>query len=116
MQDLHINLTEQDYKTLEKLSKKFEVSKSNIIRKLLRYEKYANTVERMGIRNEILAEFLLEFMYIANNINQIAYHLNIDIFEKDPENKIAQYLKEIRKICDETKKEIRSTRKIIYYR
>ena len=112
MQDLHINLTEQDYKTLEKLSKKFEVSKSNIIRKLLRYEKYANTVERMGIRNEIL----LEFMYIANNINQIAYHLNIDIFENDPENKIAQYLKEIRKICDETKKEIRSTRKIIYYR
>ena len=69
----------------------------------------------MGIRNEILAEFLLEFMYIANNINQIAYHLNIDIFENDLENKMAQYLKEIRKICNETKKDIKNARKIIYY-
>lgn len=110
MQDLHINLTEQDYKTLQKLSTKYGVSKSNIIRKLLRDEKYTKTLEQIEIKNEITAEFLLELVHIGKNINQIAYHLNINIFENNLENKIAEHLTQIKKICDETQKQIRSTK------
>lgn len=47
MKDLHINLTEQDYKTLEKLSKKFGTSKSNTIRRLLRTPKYTDALKSM---------------------------------------------------------------------
>lgn len=72
--------------------------KSNIIRKLLDDEKYAKLLKQIEIQNEIIAEFLLKLAHIGTNINQIAYHLNINIYENNIENKMEQYLREIKKL------------------
>ncbi|MGP1485838.1 MAG: plasmid mobilization relaxosome protein MobC [Campylobacter sp.] len=61
-------------------------------------EKYAKLLKQIEIQNEIIAEFLLKLAHIGTNINQIAYHLNINIYENNIENKMEQYLREIKKL------------------
>lgn len=75
--------------------------------------KICKLLKQIEIKNEIIAEFLLKLAHIGTNINQIAYHININIFENNLENKIAEHLVQIKKICDETQKQIRSAHKVI---
>lgn len=79
-----IFLTQKDKTRLEELSKKRKESKSAIIRKLISIEKYAQTLNQIELNNKINKEFLFQLIRIGANINQIAYHLNIDItFSKE---------------------------------
>ena len=86
--------------------------KSNIIRKLFGDEKYAKLLKQIEIKNEIMAEFLLELAHIGTNINQIAYHLNINIYENNIENKMGQYLREIKKFVTKHKNKFVSHTKL----
>lgn len=79
----HIYLNQFDNKKLTELSNKRKETKSAIIRKLIHIEKYAKTLEQIEINNHINSEFLYQIAKLGNNINQIAYHLNIDITSHD---------------------------------
>ena len=103
MIDLHINLSEQDYKHLEKISNLLEVSKSKVIRKFLRTEKYNNQLANLEIQKEIAMQQFDLLKNIANNINQIAYALNMGFIKDDLKDEILRSLYEMKKICDELK-------------
>ena len=77
----HINhyFNEEDHQILSNLSKQTGLSKSALLRHLLRSSKYLEMANKLEKHNNLINEFLAEIHRIGNNINQIAYHLNIDI-------------------------------------
>lgn len=76
----------EDMKILTNLSKKTGLTKSALLRHLIhnsRYIEFSKTIENY---NNQIDNFLDEIHKIGININQIAYHLNIDI-TKEAESK-----------------------------
>lgn len=75
----NIYFGEEEYQILNNLSKQTGLSKSALLRHLLRSSKYLEMANKLEKHNNLINEFLAEIHRIGNNINQIAYHLNIDI-------------------------------------
>ena len=75
----NIYFGEEEYQILNNLSKQTGLSKSALLRHLLRSSKYLEIANKLEKHNNLINEFLAEIHRIGNNINQIAYHLNIDI-------------------------------------
>ena len=75
----NIYFGEEEYQILNNLSKQTGLSKSALLRHLLRSSKYLEMASKLEKHNNLINEFLAEIHRIGNNINQIAYHLNIDI-------------------------------------
>lgn len=69
----------EEYQIMQNLSKQTGLSKSALLRHLLRSSKYLEMANKLEKHNNLINEFLAEIHRIGNNINQIAYHLNIDI-------------------------------------
>ena len=69
----------EEYQIMQNLSKQTGLSKSALLRHLLRSSKYLDIANKLEKHNNLINEFLAEIHRIGNNINQIAYHLNIDI-------------------------------------
>ena len=69
----------KEYQIMHNLSKQTGLSKSALLRHLLRSSKYLEMANKLEKHNNLINEFLAEIHRIGNNINQIAYHLNIDI-------------------------------------
>ena len=69
----------EEYQIMQNLSKQTGLSKSALLRHLLRSSKYLEIANKLEKHNNLINEFLAEIHRIGNNINQIAYHLNIDI-------------------------------------
>ncbi|MDY4155032.1 plasmid mobilization relaxosome protein MobC [Campylobacter sp.] len=69
----------EEYQIMQNLSKQTGLSKSALLRHLLRSSKYLEMTNKLEKHNNLINEFLAEIHRIGNNINQIAYHLNIDI-------------------------------------
>ena len=69
----------EEYQIMQNLSKQTGLSKSALLRHLLRSSKYLDMANKLEKHNNLINEFLAEIHRIGNNINQIAYHLNIDI-------------------------------------
>ena len=69
----------KEYQIMQNLSKQTGLSKSALLRHLLRSSKYLEMANKLEKHNNLINEFLAEIHRIGNNINQIAYHLNIDI-------------------------------------
>ena len=69
----------EEYQIMQNLSKQTGLSKSALLRHLLRSRKYLEMASKLEKHNNLINEFLAEIHRIGNNINQIAYHLNIDI-------------------------------------
>ena len=78
----------EEYQIMQNLSKQTGLSKSALLRHLLRSSKYLEMANKLEKHNNLINEFLAEIHRIGNNINQIAYHLNIDItkHEESKEN------------------------------
>ena len=75
----NIYFGEEEYQILNNLSKQTGLSKSALLRHLLKSSKYLEMANKLEKHNNLINEFLAEIHRIGNNINQIAYHLNIDI-------------------------------------
>lgn len=69
----------EEYQIMQNLSKQTGLSKSALLRHLIRSSKYLEMANKLEKHNNLINEFLAEIHRIGNNINQIAYHLNIDI-------------------------------------
>ena len=69
----------EEYQIMQNLSKQTGLSKSALLRHLLKSSKYLEMANKLEKHNNLINEFLAEIHRIGNNINQIAYHLNIDI-------------------------------------
>lgn len=74
-----IYFSEEEIAILTNLSKQTGLTKSALLRHLLRSSKYLEMANKLEKHNNLINEFLAEIHRIGNNINQIAYHLNIDI-------------------------------------
>lgn len=102
-----IFLSQKDKTELERLSIKRKESKSAVIRKLINIEKYAKTLEQIEIYNKINAEFLYQISKIGNNLNQIAYQLNIDITrDNEAKNSFAEMFENFKTILQENREKI----------
>lgn len=75
----NIYFGEEEYQILSNLSKQTGLSKSALLRHLIKSSKYLKMANKLEKHNNLINEFLAEIHRIGNNINQIAYHLNIDI-------------------------------------
>ena len=69
----------EEYQIMQNLSKQTGLSKSALLRHLIKSSKYLEMASKLEKHNNLINEFLAEIHRIGNNINQIAYHLNIDI-------------------------------------
>ena len=74
-----IYFSKEEIAILTNLSKQTGLSKSALLRHLIRSSKYLEMANKLEKHNNLINEFLAEIHRIGNNINQIAYHLNIDI-------------------------------------
>ncbi|MCI6660938.1 plasmid mobilization relaxosome protein MobC [Campylobacter sp.] len=72
-------LNNDDLIIINDICKKTKLNKSALLRHLLRSSKYLEIANKLEKHNNLINEFLAEIHRIGNNINQIAYHLNIDI-------------------------------------
>lgn len=75
----HIYMSKVEKEQLMKLCAKRNESKSAVIRKLIASTKYLHTLEQIELFNKIATDLLYELTKCGININQIAYHLNIDV-------------------------------------
>ncbi|MBZ7963310.1 plasmid mobilization relaxosome protein MobC [Campylobacter sp. W0049] len=101
MATIRVYLNEGDIKMLKKLTKKRNESQSSIIRKLISIEKYANALEIIEKHNQITLEYIYNLSKCGNNLNQIAYHLNLGIENKnDTENRLSNIIEEITQILN----------------
>ena len=74
-----IYFSEEEIAIITNLSKQTGLSKSALLRHLIKSSKYLEMANKLEKHNNLINEFLAEIHRIGNNINQIAYHLNIDI-------------------------------------
>ncbi|ARR02084.1 hypothetical protein CVIC8964_0669 [Campylobacter vicugnae] len=102
-----IYLNENDIKELNLISKKRKESKSAIIRKLIHSSKYINSLYQIEANNKLNAEFLYQLNKLGTNINQIAYHLNIDITGHDKaKDNLTQIFLDFKEIINSYKSKI----------
>lgn len=99
-----IYFSEEEIAILTNLSKQTGLSKSALLRHLLRSSKYLDMANKLEKHNNLINEFLAEIHRIGNNINQIAYHLNIDITKhEESQESIKKELAELLPLLKEYK-------------
>ncbi|EFN2174203.1 plasmid mobilization relaxosome protein MobC [Campylobacter jejuni] len=109
MGTIRVYLNEYEQRQLKKLSIKRNESQSAVIRKLIAIEKYAKTLEILEKNNEINVEYLYHIAQCGNNLNQIAYHLNIGIESpSQTQNRLPKLIKELSQILNEHKEHIKN--------
>ncbi|EAI8568536.1 plasmid mobilization relaxosome protein MobC [Campylobacter sp. TTU-622] len=109
MGTIRVYLNEREQKQLKKLSLKRNESQSAVIRKLISIEKYAKTLEVLEKNNEINVEYLYHIAQCGNNLNQIAYHLNIGIESPyQTENRLPKLINELTQILNEHQEQIKN--------
>ncbi|WP_180378995.1 plasmid mobilization relaxosome protein MobC [Campylobacter lanienae] len=102
-----IYLNEKDIKELNLICKKRKESKSAIIRKFIHSSKYINSLYQIEANNKLNAEFLYQLNKLGTNINQIAYHLNIDITNHDKaKDDLTQIFLDFKEIINNYKQKI----------
>ena len=100
----NIYFGEEEYQILNNLSKQTGLSKSALLRHLLKSSKYLEMANKLEKHNKLINEFLAEIHRIGNNINQIAYHLNIDITKhEESQESIKKELAELLPLLKEYK-------------
>ncbi|EAI4085119.1 plasmid mobilization relaxosome protein MobC [Campylobacter jejuni] len=109
MGTIRVYLNEYEQRQLKKLSIKRNESQSAVIRKLISVEKYAKTLEILEKNNEINVEYLYHIAQCGNNLNQIAYHLNIGIESpSQTQNRLPKLIEELSQILSEHKEHIKN--------
>ncbi|EIS3262274.1 plasmid mobilization relaxosome protein MobC [Campylobacter coli] len=109
MGTIRVYLNEYEQRQLKKLSIKRNESQSAVIRKLISVEKYAKTLEILEKNNEINVEYLYHIAQCGNNLNQIAYHLNIGIESpSQTQNRLPKLIEELAQILNEHKEQIKN--------
>ncbi|EIW2369434.1 plasmid mobilization relaxosome protein MobC [Campylobacter coli] len=109
MGTIRVYLNEYEQRQLKKLSIKRNESQSAVIRKLISVEKYAKTLEILEKNNEINIEYLYHIAQCGNNLNQIAYHLNIGIESpSQTQNRLPKLIEELSQILNEHKEHIKN--------
>ncbi|EAI2583223.1 CopG family transcriptional regulator [Campylobacter coli] len=109
MGTIRVYLNEYEQRQLKKLSIKRNESQSAVIRKLIAIEKYAKTLEILEKNNEINVEYLYHIAQCGNNLNQIAYHLNIGIESpSQTQNRLPKLIEELSQILSEHKEHIKN--------
>lgn len=92
----NIFFNDDEFAILENLSTQTNLSKSAVVRFLLRGSGYIKVVTEIEKHNAINMDFLRQIKRISANINQIAYHLNIDLTkEQEAKNELEAQLKDI---------------------
>lgn len=100
----NIYFGEEEYQILSNLSKQTGLSKSALLRHLIKSSKYLKMANKLEKHNNLINEFLAEIHRIGNNINQIAYHLNIDITKhEESQESIKKELAELLPLLKEYK-------------
>ncbi|MBR8466525.1 plasmid mobilization relaxosome protein MobC [Campylobacter sp. faydin G-140] len=93
-QRYNIFLATDDLERLMQICKERNESKSAVIRKLITCTKFLHIIEQIELNNKLNIDLLYELTKCGINLNQIAYHLNIDV-TKDDEAK-SDFLKAFR--------------------
>lgn len=95
----HINhyFSQEDHDILANLANQTGLTKSALLRHLIRSSKYLSIASKLENHNNLISSFLNEIHKIGINLNQIAYHLNIDITaEEESKEKLANELTQIK--------------------
>lgn len=93
----NIYFGEEEYQILSNLSKQTGLTKSALLRHLIRSSKYLSIASKLENHNNLISSFLNEIHKIGINLNQIAYHLNIDITaEEESKEKLANELAQVK--------------------
>ena len=99
-----IYFSEEEIAIITNLSKQTGLSKSALLRHLIKSSKYLEMASKREKHNNLINEFLAEIHRIGNNINQIAYHLNIDITKhEESQESIKKELAELLPLLKEYK-------------
>ncbi|WP_416825910.1 hypothetical protein [Helicobacter ganmani] len=100
-------LSQNSYEMLNSLAKKEHKSKSAMLRILILAKNYENVLQELQKSNEILTEMLYQISKYGSNLNQIAYHLNIDVSTtKQASETIIPLMNEVKELLNHNKKAI----------
>lgn len=103
-----IYLNQYDKEKLNEICKSQKINKSSLFRKLIFSEKYIKGLEEIENYNKINKELLYQIKRCGANLNQIAYHFNIDINEEEKtKDKITQIFEDFSKLLKDYEKKIK---------
>lgn len=104
----NIYLSQDSFEMLCTLSKKERISKSKMLRNLILAKNYENVLQELQKSNEILMEMLYQISKYGSNLNQIAYHLNIDLSTtKKASEIIIPLMNEVKELLNNNKEMIK---------
>lgn len=79
MKRRHLYLNDEENQIVANLASKTGLSKSALLRHLIRTSKYLSLAGKLENHNILINELVAQIKKIGVNLNQIAYHLNTDI-------------------------------------
>ncbi|TNH33501.1 hypothetical protein [Campylobacter helveticus] len=93
-------LNQFDKETLESICKQHKMNKSAFLRKAIaNHSYYINAINQIELYNKNIKELAYQIKKCGINLNQIAYHLQIDINEKEESlNKTTLLFKEFKEL------------------
>lgn len=102
-----IYLDENDIKVLKSICEKENTNKSILFRKFIHNQKYLKLAKEIENFNKLNKELLYQIKRYGANLNQIAYHLNVDITkENEAKNDFQKLFIEFKNLIENYKKNI----------
>lgn len=99
-------LLDKEYQILQEKSVKKGITKSGVLRELILNLKYENMMEKIIENNTLNKEMIAQLQKIGNNINQIAYQVNIQMRTNSSDANLIEQMKDFRQLINDFSKYI----------
>lgn len=99
-------LLDKEYQILQEKSVKKGITKSGVLRELILNLKYENMMEKIIENNTLNKEMIAQLQKIGNNINQIAYQVNIQMRTNSSDANLIEQMKDFRQLISDFSKYI----------
>lgn len=94
-------LLDNEYEILQEKSIKKGITKSGVLRELILNLKYENMMDKITENNALNKEMIAQLQKIGNNINQIAYQVNIHLRTNSSDASLIEQMKDFRQLISE---------------
>ena len=94
-------LLDKEYEILQEKSIKKGITKSGVLRELILNLKYENMMDKITENNALNKEMIAQLQKIGNNINQIAYQVNIHLRTNSSDASLIEQMKDFRQLISE---------------
>lgn len=102
-----ISLNQNDIEVLKSICEKENIKITALFRKFIHNQKYLKLIKEIENFNKLNKELLYQIKRYGANLNQIAYHLNIDITkENEAKNDFQKLFIEFKNLIENYKKNI----------